>query len=790
MLSRIIEKLKLKKKIPEESIIFRAFVFLMVLTGILAVASRLEWPNYSAFVVSGTLLGFYVSHKRRNLRNWTLKAILSVLMILAFLDFLKNLQSNPYEPAVPLAILLLWLQTLHSFDLPARRDLNYSMVVGLILLAVASVLTVNPDIVLYYLLFMVFASCAMIYNTLSAQNLKAKVKKELDFRFVLTRTAYVSIVFILITAIIFIFIPRYEGYTVRPLPRSWEIDWDITRGKVVNPGQEDSEDLRSASGRKLVWKDDSYFGFSSYLHLNFRGRLSNEEVMKVKSTRWSYLRGLSFDHYDGRGWSISREEKEDLHRITRPIPPLRVRISPELSMHISQTKQVTQVINVRRELPNIVFSAYQPSLLYFPTQTVYEDMNGGIRSPYPLEKGTIYSSISLFLPMTPEKIRELRKKHIEYLKYGDRQFYTYVPENSRYRERVRAIRDIYTQLPPSLPTRVATLTSEIISKRGHQNASPIVKAMDIETYLKENYPYDLEIPPFPDNKDSVDYFLFEKKRGYCEHFASSMVVMLRTQGIPARLVTGYLPGRYNPISGYYSIKMSDAHAWVEYFIPDYGWYAVDPTPGFTGSSYARTRKSPWLFMGAVDQFREKINFDFLPNISVTGYLAIPIAALALYLSITMVLLYFKARKQGKTGNKNLFNWIYTQIKDVGNEFKQRVTGYLTPSRENPVVKMYRNMISELAKKGINKNISYTPREFLKRSIPAELSMGAGIVTNAFEISRYSPEEPDEDEVRNLKEIWESLRKDIRNYRFEGKRSNLKVFTRTPERDCFVASSSQ
>ncbi|MCD4784862.1 MAG: DUF3488 and transglutaminase-like domain-containing protein [Candidatus Eremiobacteraeota bacterium] len=766
MLSRIIEKLRLRKKIPEESIIFRLFVFLMVLTGILAVASRLEWPNYSAFVVSGTMLGFYVSYKRRNDKNWILKVILSILMIFSFFDFLKNLQSNPYEPAVPLAILLLWLQTLHSFDLPARRDLNYSMVVGLILMAVASVLTINSDIVLYYLFFVLFSSCAMIYNTLSIQNFNAKVKKELQVRFVLARTGYVSVLFILLTALVFIFVPRYEGYTIRPLPRSWQLNWDITRGKVMNPGQKDSEDLRGASGRKLFWKDDSYFGFNSYLHLNFRGRLSDEEVMKVKSTRWSYLRGLSFDRYDGTGWSISREEEEDLEKITRPIPPLRLKLSPELSMNHSQTQQVTQVVNVRRELPNIVFGAYQPSLLYFPTQTVYEDMNGGIRSPFPLEKGTIYSSISLFLPMTPQRIRELRMKHQEYLKNGDRQFYTYVPDSPSYKERVRIIREIYTQLPPDLPSRVSSLTGEILEKRGHRNASPIIRAMDIETYLKESYPYDLDIPPFPDRKDSVDYFLFEKKRGYCEHFASAMVVMLRTQGIPARLVTGYLPGRYNPLSGYYSIRMSDAHAWVEYFIPDYGWYAVDPTPGFDGSSYARTRKSPWLFMGALNQLKGKMNFSFLPNFPVAGYLAFPIVALALYFAVVMILAYLRAGKEGKIGNKNLFGWIYTQIKDIGNEFRQKVTSYISPSRENPVVEIYRNMVSELARKGITKNNSYTPREFLQYSIPGDLSTSAGIVIHTFEVSRYSPNEPHEDEVINLRNVWESLRNDIRDYRYE------------------------
>ena len=76
----------------------------------------------------------------------------------------------------------------------------------------------------------------------------------------------------------------------------------------------------------------------------------------------------------------------------------------------------------------------------------------------------------------------------------------------------------------------------------------------------------------------VEDFLFEFRRGHCEYFASSMVLMLRATGIPARLVTGYLGGEYNPFEDYYVVRQSNAHAWVEAYLPDRGWTTFDPTP--------------------------------------------------------------------------------------------------------------------------------------------------------------------------------------------------------------------
>lgn len=764
MFTRYLNWLVPTKKVSEDSKPFRFFVCMTVLSALLAVLSRLEWPSFSFIVILGTILGFYISYHRRNRKNVLLKIILSFLMIYAFFDFMKNLRGNPYEPRLPLAALLLWLQTLHSFDLPSRRDLNYSLIVAVVLIGVAGVLTIDSGILIYYVLFLISGLAALIYNTLSRQNLHAKVKKELAFPFIIKHTAYAALGLILVTSFFFLFIPRYEGITMRPLPRSWEINLpSLTKGKIHNPGQEGADSLKGAPSKKLLWNADSYFGFNNYLHLNFRGQLSNLEVMKVKTTQPTYLRGLSFDKYDGTGWSISHEEEEDLSEVKNAIPPLRVEPDYDTSIHFMEAEQVTQIIHVRREMPNIIFSPYRGYLLYFPSSNIYVDMNMGLRSPYPLEKGMVYSVVALQRAMTPKMIRDFEEKHKEYMKSGDREFYTYIPNNRRLRYRTKIITSMYTGLPENMPPRVAEFTKQILRERGHENSSPLVKAMDIELYLKGAYPYDLDIPPFPDNHDSVDYFLFEKKRGYCEHFASAMTVMLRTQGIPARLVTGYLPGEYNPLSGFYSVKMNHAHAWVEMYIPDYGWYSIDPTPGFAGPATYQASQSPWMFMRILSYIQQKLPLEDFFTISPAVAMAFPAIFLA-FIVVFAVISYLSAKKKGKVKEKNIFQWIFARVKETGKKLRRTFTEYTNPDSESIYFSLYRKMLDEFSRRGIKKKVSHTPREFLSKSVPESLITNAGVIVSSFEVSRYSPNDPGDDEKEKLLDAWENFKEDMKRYK--------------------------
>jgi hypothetical protein len=120
-----------------------------------------------------------------------------------------------------------------------------------------------------------------------------------------------------------------------------------------------------------------------------------------------------------------------------------------------------------------------------------------------------------------------------------------------------------------------------------------------------------QLPSTPPN-DPVGNFLFERKRGHCEYFASAMTVMLRTLGIPARLITGFRGGEFNDITNNYIIRARDAHTWVEAYFPGPGWISFDPTPGSTQA--APTVLNRWaLYLDAGREFWREwiINYDFL-----------------------------------------------------------------------------------------------------------------------------------------------------------------------------------
>ncbi|HET8523687.1 MAG TPA: transglutaminase domain-containing protein, partial [Thermomicrobiales bacterium] len=137
------------------------------------------------------------------------------------------------------------------------------------------------------------------------------------------------------------------------------------------------------------------------------------------------------------------------------------------------------------------------------------------------------------------------------------------------------IRDRYLQLPTTVTERTKELTNQIIADAGNRYDA----ALAIQNYLRDQYTYDEKVKVPPADQDVVDYFLFESKRGYCEYFASSMVVMLRSAGIPARVVAGFREVPYDQAAGGYLYREKQAHTWVEVFFPGYGWIPFEPTPG-------------------------------------------------------------------------------------------------------------------------------------------------------------------------------------------------------------------
>ena len=137
------------------------------------------------------------------------------------------------------------------------------------------------------------------------------------------------------------------------------------------------------------------------------------------------------------------------------------------------------------------------------------------------------------------------------------------------------VSDRYLQLPPGLPVRVNDLAASVTSGW----ATPYAKAKVVENYLRNNYPYNLRVDPPPFGVDGVDHFLFGLGEGYSEYFGSTMAVMLRTVGVPARLAVGYTTGDRVEGREIYAVTDSHSHAWVEVYFPRFGWIPFEPTPG-------------------------------------------------------------------------------------------------------------------------------------------------------------------------------------------------------------------
>lgn len=168
------------------------------------------------------------------------------------------------------------------------------------------------------------------------------------------------------------------------------------------------------------------------------------------------------------------------------------------------------------------------------------------------------------------------------------------------------VRDRFLQLPDALPERVRKLGEQLVA--GESNRYDAAAA--VESYLKHRYAYSLDSRQPPEGADFVDHFLFVDRIGYCDHFSTAMVILLRSGGIPARWVKGFAPGDPAPSAAAasagagsglesasfanstasaemhrYSVTYADAHSWVEVYFPEAGWVAFDPTPGF-GESIA------------------------------------------------------------------------------------------------------------------------------------------------------------------------------------------------------------
>lgn len=739
------------QKPPEHSIPFRIATLASVLCGILAILHEEQWPPFSLLVIVATLAGSGWSYLRRATSNWLIKLFLSLIMLYALYDFLINLALTPYDPRVPLANLLLWLQTLHSFDLPARRDLNYSLVTGFILVSVAAVLSHDMTYLPFFAGFLLCALYTMIYNYQSDVSEKRRLVGNMPSFGTLSRlVASLAGGLLILGGAVFFVIPRYEGMKIRPLPMTIRLGvLKASRGEIRNPA------YPNMAGRvrhaKRHFDPDSYYGFNAYLDLNLRGRLSDDVVMRVRSSDESYYRGLAFNQYNGEGWEI---QDENLQQIIAPAPPIMLNIEG------LGDKEIVQIFYVEKDMPNIIFSAYQLSQLFFPSDTVYVDSHGGVRTTFPLEAGMVYSAISRSYSPRPSVIRRLARR----------------PHLLTNMERRAILLDL--GLPSTVPARVKELASELT--RGKVGAYE--KAAAITTWLQAHYEYTLDIPPFGADKDVVDEFLFHYRKGYCEQFATALAVMCRSVGCPARLVTGYLPGTYNPFTGYYEVKSSDAHAWVEVMVERVGWVEFDPSPGYSGTPRLTDHaRSAWVFDSIVKYLRDSMGIDttnvgsvlwsmtaaLLASVrqaGIAGWAALACTLAAVVTLFVLTILRVHRRLSSGAARPDRIRQLVQRLGDRAMELARRVVGQVvTVTPRDEVASAWHQMVDHLSVDGCTKTPSQTPREYagkaalhLPKARPAIEQL-----TDEFQRARYSTQVAAEEQVQRARNALHSVVEAIR-----------------------------
>ncbi|MDE3103263.1 MAG: DUF4129 domain-containing protein [Chloroflexota bacterium] len=280
--------------------------------------------------------------------------------------------------------------------------------------------------------------------------------------------------------------------------------------------------------------------FSDSIRLGQSPNLGDQTVMLVDSSQGHFWRAVTYDFYTGQGWRSTDADRVGQVSVDK----------------VLDRQPVDATFQIEEPLGDRLFAANEPVKVSIPAQFVTGDdhtFSSALRALEPPRAGQTYTVTSDVSVADKESLRRAS---------------TAIPD---------AIKKQYLQIPSTLPQRVRDLAQKVVA--GTDNNYD--KAEAIESFLRTNYRYAPVVRPPPPGEDPVDFFLFNLKEDFCEYFASSMVMMLRADGVPARLVEGFTTGTFDPSLGKYVVKQANAHAWVEAYFPGYGWIEFEPTPSET-----------------------------------------------------------------------------------------------------------------------------------------------------------------------------------------------------------------
>jgi transglutaminase-like putative cysteine protease len=407
-----------------------------------------------------------------------------------------------------------------------------------------------------------------------------------------------------------------------------------------------------------------------------------------------YWRGATYDSYTGQGWSNSSLESRNM-LANQPLFP-----------DAPPGAEFVQQYELLRTGEGLSYAANAPL-------RVGQPVTGHWRTPGDLAELSGSASRYTAVSRPPEPtIAELRAADP-----------ALPPE----------IEARYLALPDSVPQRVLDLAEAVAG--GAETRYDGAKA--IESYLRA-YTYTLDLPPPPSTGDLVDYFLFEQQEGYCDYYASAMVVMGRAVGIPARLASGYAQGSYDPETDRWIVTEKDGHSWVEVYFAGIGWVEFEPTAGLPGldrpggENLAAAPPPP------------------LPPRSVRWWHHVPsgLAVMAglLLLAVAVVLWIWRPGRGRTWPAAILVRDRYARLLGWGERLR-------APLRDGQTPHEYGHTLSAaLCERG--EHSSWLPVRDAGAAASAEIKE----LTDSFVRAQYSPTPPPERESGRMRELWNRLRR--------------------------------
>ncbi len=309
-----------------------------------------------------------------------------------------------------------------------------------------------------------------------------------------------------------------------------------------------------------------------YLPLKERlgGAVTQNEtpVMHVETEQDIYLKGVSYDQYNGFMWQDTLSKRRYLYasatqkEVKQSVFPHTLSLNTdEHTARITLLKDFTSTLFAPQRLLDILPQS-ERIVPYFNTASelfitrdlkAYDTYDVAYKNPYDLGSQ---------LEQTIQSAQNNQDIHFE------------------------TVRQNYL----SLPTHFQKEIYDIANKATQNASTPYQKALQIQDYLRQNYTYTLDVSTPPDNIDFVAYFLLGEKEGYCTYFASALTVLCRMADIPARYVTGYLVEKGNANSA--TVTSQNAHAWTEIYLKGFGWLTLDATPYGSTLSSSNDQSAP------------------------------------------------------------------------------------------------------------------------------------------------------------------------------------------------------